>query len=230
MLTNYGTCVIARATRIQPGDIVFQSDTPGNYTYTIKKPGTYEITISGGGGSGSSMALRNTGGTSNRVHHNGYNGELAVSTITLTNGQVISGVVGGGAEGSYTYARTSYHNRYAGEPGTGYQSGTKGTTAGNGDLHQVAAGSGGGSTSLEIDNVLQTVAKGGNGGANSVTITPFDDPTPITISTTGGTGGSGGTTAGTGAAGGAYSYGTGEGSANTSGPGENGYVSIKFIS
>ena len=230
MLTNYGTCVIYKQTRrIEPGDIVFQSDTPGNYTYAIKKPGTYEITISGGGGSGSSMALRNTGTTSNRIHHDGYNGELAVLNTTLTRGQVISGVVGGGAEGSYTYARTSYHNRYAGEPGTGYESGTKGTTAGNGDLHQVAAGSGGGSTSLEIDNVLQSIAKGGNGGANSVTITPFDG-SPFTISTTGGKGGSGGTTTGTGAAGGAYSYGTGEGSANTSGPGTNGYVSIKFIS
>ena len=192
--------------------------------------GRYLIQMSGGGGSGSSIARR-SGQVQNRSQQNGFSGEYKdfIVTVPHNNTYTISGLVGTGATGSHTYARSSYSEKWAGNPGSGYQYGSAGTVTGTGDTLQLAAGSGGGSTSFYVNGSLWAYARGGNGGSCSIQY--YVDRlshggTWKSLSATGGAGGSGGITNGTGAAGGAATYGEGTNSSNTSGAGGNGWVRI----
>lgn len=214
---------------------VYSQATGGAYSTTIGY-GRYKIVYSGGGGSGSSVTIRKTGSVSNRSQSNGSAGQEITVYLDVEYGQTktITGTVGTGAAGSYTYASTSSHSQTAGTPGTGYASGGTGTTKsfvvsnkfpnpGPDDTGYgaMAGGSGGGSTSFFIDGVIQEIAKGGNGGGASL-VNMLDG----TKSVSGGTGGSGGTNSGTGATGGAATYVAGSNSGNTSGAGSDGYVKI----
>lgn len=216
---------------------VYSKTTGGNYSTTLGY-GKYKIVISGGGGSGSSVALRKTGSVQSRTQYGGSAGELKTIMIDVPYGQTwsFSGTVGTGGKGSSTYAGTSAHSQSAGAAGTGYANGTQGSTryfmvsnypgsdfqdAGYGAM---AGGSGGGSTSLFVNGVSNSVARGGNGGSASL-VNRYSIGSG-TESVSGGTGGSGGISNGTGAAGGAASYGAGSSSGNTSGAGTNGYIRI----
>ncbi len=219
-----------------PGQIVFNSSTPGNYSTTLLADGNYSVVYSGGGGSGSSVACRTDSAftVKDRSQSSGTNAQKLTATINVPVGQqyTVTGVIGGGAAGSSTCSRSSYDSRSAGTPGSGYQSGTAGTTAKYNHNPVLAAGSGGGSTSLVVNNSLIGTAAGGNGGSASIKYNQTGTSTTVswkTLSVTGGTGGSGGAS-GNGSAGGAASYGAGSGSSNTSGAGTNGYVTITFNS
>lgn len=210
---------------------VFASTTGGAYSTSLGY-GRYKIVISGGGGSGSSVALRKTGSVSNRKQYGGSAGEEKTIMIDVPNGQTwtFSGTVGTGAAGSSTYAGSSSSSQSAGAAGIGYANGTRGSTknfvvANNNQdtgYGAMAGGSGGGSTSLFVNGVSNSVARGGNGGSASL----YNNYWTGTESVSGGTGGSGGISNGTGAAGGAASYGAGSNSGNTSGAGADGYIRI----
>lgn len=219
---------------------VFANTTGGAYSTSLGY-GRYKIVISGGGGSGSSLALRHTESTSGRTQHGGGAGELKTIMIDVPYGQTwtFSGTVGTGGKGSSTYAgRDGAYTITRGAVGTGYANGTQGSTvafsvsriaggAGDGGMGAMAGGSGGGSTSLLINGELNTFVKGGNGGSASIyTSVSYGGYPAGTKTVSGGTGGSGGISGGTGAAGGAASYGAGSSSGNTSGAGANGYVHI----
>lgn len=210
---------------------VFGQNTGGNYSQTLSY-GKYKIVISGGGGSGSSVASRNTEYIRNRTQGNGTAGEQITTYLNVPFGQTytVSGTVGAGAGGSSTDSRSSYHSYSAGTPGSGYNAGTAGTLNRRDHNPVMAGGSGGGSTSLFVNGSLWNNAKGGNGGgatlqyARNISTNPPSDWNNLSVS--GGTGGNGGTNSGTGAAGGAATFGAGSSSANTSGAGGNGYVYI----
>ena len=217
---------------------VYSKTTGGNYSTTLGY-GRYKIVVSGGGGSGSSVAIRKTGSIQSRTQYGGSAGELKTIMIDVPYGQTwtFSGTVGTGGSGSHTYAGTSAHSQSAGAAGTGYANGTQGSTryfmvanypgvdSSDAGWGAMAGGSGGGSTSLFVNGVSNSVARGGNGGSASLY-----NAGPMgyvgTQSVSGGTGGSGGISNGTGAAGGAASYGAGSNSGNTSGAGTNGYIRI----
>lgn len=212
---------------------VFANTTGGAYSTSLGY-GRYKIVISGGGGSGSSVALRKTDSVSNRTQYGGSAGEEKTIMIDVPNGQtwIFSGTVGTGGASSSTYAGTSSHSQSAGAAGTGYESGIQGTTKYFGVTDGVntgwgamAGGSGGGSSSLSVNGELNTVVKGGNGGGASLyNAAPMGSVGTHIVY--GGTGGSGGVSDGTGAAGGAASYGAGSSSGNTSGAGADGYIHI----
>ena len=165
----------------------------GAYNTTIGW-GKYKIVISGGGGAGGASASDHA--TPRNWANNGSAGEELTIMVTVPNGENKTGYANGGLGGQAIY----YDDR---EPAL------------TSDTSAAAGGSGGGSTSLEIDGVLNSVARGGNGGACRA---------DQVATQSGGVGGSGGVGSGTGAAGGAGRYTrTGGG---YSGAGKNGYVRI----
>lgn len=196
----------------------------GAYNTTIGW-GKYKIVISGGGGAGGASASDHA--TSRNWANNGSAGEELTIMVTVPNGEnkTISGIIASGAQPSYAYAdKPNRPSATRGTAGTGYANGGLGGQATyyddrepalTSDTSAAAGGSGGGSTSLEIDGVLNSVARGGNGGACRA---------DQVAAQSGGVGGSGGVGSGTGAAGGTGRYTrTGGG---YSGAGENGYVRV----
>lgn len=197
--------------------------------------GKYKIVISGGGGSGGAGSA--THSDYRNYARDGSAGQQLETVISVERKatKTLTGIIATGAASSYAYAQkgkgtydpmtqtTKYTPVYtvtAGEPGTGYASGTKGSTNGgkgqaSDDSSGASGGSGGGSTSLSVDNVLTLLAKGGNGGIGSA------DEIGESAA---GIGGSGGVSSGTGAAGGKGVFGYKQ--AATSGAGANGYVKI----
>lgn len=196
--------------------------TAGSYNTSLDW-GKYKIVISGGGGAGGASASDHA--TSRNWANNGSAGEELTIMITVPNGEnkTISGIIASGAQPSYAYAdKPNIPSVARGAAGTGYANGGLGgqktfydPSRPGMDTSAAAGGSGGGSTSLEIDGVLNSVARGGNGGACNA---------DQVSAQSGGVGGSGGVGSGTGAAGGAGRYTrTGGG---YSGAGKNGYVRI----
>lgn len=204
----------------------------GSYSKTLPW-GKYKIVLSGGGGAGG-CCIREPGAGDLDYIYAGSAGEQKTVYIDIIGGEtkVISGIVGSGASGS-SVSITSTHEVASsfGSVGTGYANGQTGTKYAisrtehpfGGASWGSAGGSGGGSTSLFVDAVLNSIGKGGNGG--SVTI----NESGWRIAQ-GGTGGSGGISSGSGAPGGNYEYwraADGHGSQTiTSGSGSDGYVKI----
>lgn len=224
--------------------LIYSKTTPGNYSYNAGW-GKYKIEISGGGGSGSSVAIRKTGTISNREQNNGYAAQkntVFVNTLYGTT-KVISGKVASGGKGSETYASTSSQSITLGAVGTGYQNGSQGTSTsfwvanamrdkpydiGRGAM---AGGSGGGSTSLLVNGTLQSVAPGGSGGSaslyNSFTSATYGQYAGTWIADGGKRGGPASNPGNhNGSAGGAASYAAGSDDYNKSGDGVDGYVKI----
>ena len=225
--------------------LIYSKTTPGDYSYNAGW-GKYKIEISGGGGSGSSVAIRKTGTISNRKQNNGYAAQKNTVFVNTLYGitKVISGKVASGGKGSTTYASTSGQSITLGAVGTGYQNGFQGTStsfwvanamSGGSPIDigrgAMAGGSGGGSTSLLVDGVLQSVAPGGFGGSaslyNSFTSTMYGQSAGTWIADGGKYGGPASNPGNhNGSAGGGASYAAGSDNANTSGNGVDGYVKI----
>lgn len=200
--------------------------TAGSYSTSLDW-GKYKIVISGGGGAGGASA--STHDTSRNWANAGSAGEELTIMVSVPNGEnkTVSGIIASGGGTSYAYAHKTYSGGTVtatlGAIGTGYGNGTQGTRAtyivpqptANSDCSAGAGGSGGGSTSLEIDGILNSVARGGNGGACRA---------DQISARAGGTGGSGGISGGTGAAGGGGAYYRNGG--GYSGAGSDGYVRV----
>lgn len=218
-------------------DMVYEKTTAGNYS-TALDWGKYKIVFSGGGGSGAAIAY---GSTENERYANaGSKGEekTVYLNVMVNESKTISGIIASGGQPSSARGRRDeplgWASATAGNAGTGYANGTKGgakTTYGQHSTNQVnydeygaAGGSGGGSTSVAINNETPTVARGGNGGNARIHLTRNYSHYSDLGNVSGGAGGSGGFSSGTGASGGAGAAkydGT-----TTSGAGANGYVRI----
>ena len=211
--------------------LVYENTTPGAYSQNFGW-GKYKIEISGGGGSGAA-SIRDTNGMEYEYTQNGYSGEkkTVVAAIYTGENKTFSGTIGGGGKGA-TVRVLKQSDRYKGEAfygnaGQGYQNGSTPNTKYEYNHESTfmlgggawVGGSGGGSTSLEIDSVLNTVAAGGNGGTVNVNYSGYK------ISN-GGVGGSGGTTSGLGANGGSSVDKKNVSGTYTSGNGSDGYVRI----
>lgn len=194
-------------------DLVYTKTTSGNYSTSLGW-GKYKIVFSGGGGSGAALAY---GNTESHTQENGKKGEEKTVYVSVYHDttKIISGIIGSG--GSRSYAKALHHvqapilnppsgTATAGNAGSGYQNGSKGSTKlytklhkrtgyadGIWDEYAIAGGSGGGSTSVVVDGVFNSSARGGNGGGGSQQFIG-------TVS--GGTGAGGGISNGTGASGG----------------------------
>lgn len=202
--------------------VLINTLTPGSYSETLGF-GKYKIVYSGGGGGGAATSCYNEG---TRTAGSGSAGEEYTYYFDIGFGETetLSGVVGAGGTGGYAYGK--HATGTAGTGGSGYASGGNGTKAGNTSSfpYMTAGGGGGGSTSLMIDSILQTIAKGGNGGTGHIRRNSASQH----YYGYGGTGGSGGTSSGTGAGGGAgaLSASSSSGNAVTGGSGADGYVKI----
>lgn len=211
--------------------LVYEKDTTGSYSESCSW-GKYKIVISGGGGSGAIFARYSTAQNMEWGWiQNGFAAEEKTVYIDVpyASTKTISGIIGGGASGSH--AETNGYQSHAnyGAIGTGYANGAQANTkyeytdvvpgTGTRNFGAWVGGSGGGSSSLEVDGILNTISAGGNGG--EVTINYNGNKT-----STGGIGGSGGTKTGNGAAGGNCVNETGYGVNITSGAGANGYVRV----
>lgn len=198
--------------------LVYESTTPGAYSYNAGW-GSYQIVMSGGGGGGAASGWQSGHGT--RYTNPGNNAEQkGVSVNVYQNTTLtISGIIGaGGTGGKARFGHTNINT--GGTGGTGYQNGSNGrnqvVTSGFSTI-SVSGGGGGGSTSTGWDNIVKDTAKGGNGGDSRYVNASAWGP--------GGTGGGGGTTTGTGASGGSAMHETDDHQA-TGGTGANGYVRI----
>jgi hypothetical protein len=205
-------------------ELVYEKTNTGNYTFNADW-GKYKIILSGGGGGGAIICQHNT---AVQYYNGGSSGEEKILFYNvLSNTQsIFSGIIGSGGGGAFTLNYGSWNNinAYSGAVGTGYSNGTLGQTYTyhNDDRNidiTMAGGSGGGSSSLNIDGVLLGFSRGGNGGAAS-SYTLY--ATPVV---NGGVGGNGGVSSGTGAAGGnGYQY--SNHSNASAGTGNSGYIRI----
>lgn len=202
---------------------LFNILSPTNIEITLD-PGKYYIDISGGGGSGGA-ADSIIGSEYDLEAQNGFAGERITNTFVLTKATKVKVRVGGGAKGGK--ARGDDRYPIASIPGItdGKQGNIKGgtyyyTVSGSnaifGNLRykkgNAAAGSGGGSTELTLDDGRSYLARGGDGGdAKWVTDVSVASNNTIVVGLPGGIGagrgGAGGTRNGTGAAGGSRAYG-----------------------
>lgn len=182
---------------------VYSKTTGGSYSESLTW-GRYKVVISGGGGSGAAY-IRESGNAQLKYIYDGYKGEEKTIYIDVLADETktFSGTVGtGGSGGTVSISSTITASSSYGAVGTGYENGSHANTkyeyTRNEDPRSAAwvGGSGGGSTSLVIDGVLNNTAKGGNGGTITINYSGYK-------TSTGGAGGSGGTTSGTGASGGA---------------------------
>ena len=207
--------------------LVYEGTNPGSYTYNADW-GSYQIVLSGGGGSGAGIARHGDDDIRVRIYDGGARAEELTTSIKIyqNDSKVFSGTLGSGASGAYVRSDGGANTSSAGAAGSGEGNGSVGqSAAGNNatlrpSYYAISSGSGGGSSSLYVDNVLTTISKGGNGGTCQVRI----DPAGTILTKNGGAGGSGGTGGGSGAAGGAgISIWK---SAAYTGAGANGYVRI----
>lgn len=212
--------------------LVYEKTTAGAYSENFGW-GKYKVVMSGGGGSGAAMIRDSSETEMGFVYcQNGYAGaEKTVLLDVLSNEtKTFSGIVGSGGGGSTVkLTRTGVSNGSAtyGAVGTGYANGATANRKYEYSASQQpfnagawVGGSGGGSTSLLVDNVLSATAAGGNGGGARVNYNSYK-------TSEGGAGGSGGTTSGTGASGGAnVSVKVSSTTTKTSGNGDTGYIKI----
>lgn len=212
--------------------LVYENTTPGAYSRNFGW-GKYKVIISGGGGSGAAFGRTSYSGDMNLTFCNdGYAAEekTVLLNILRNENKNLSGIIGSGGKGSSVNIVFIGSLRYDasasyGAIGTGYGNGLTAnrkyeydSESATGKAGAWVGGSGGGSSSLKIDNVLNTVVAGGNGG--SVRINFGGNKT-----SDGGAGGSGGTINGTGATGGARLTTTSTG-LKRSGDGSDGYIRI----
>lgn len=216
--------------------LVFEKTTQGAFSQNFGW-GKYKVEMSGGGGSGAAC-IKNSSNMEFVYCNNGYSGEKTIVVVPVYSGnnQTFSGVVGGGGKGASVdlYRTERYPDQYYyeataiyGAVGYGYENGKQPTSKYeyNGQITRPhlaggawVGGSGGGSTGLLIDGILNTVAKGGNGGDVRINLDGYK-------TSDGGLGGNGGTKNGTGVSGGSRAYDGGMGT-RTSGNGSDGYIRI----
>ncbi len=167
--------------------------TPGPYTWTVP-PGITSVSVvaTGGGGGGAGLAGTGPGGA-------GGAGAVVTSTLSVTPGQVLNLVVGGGG-----------------------QAGTNGTVVNSGACG--AGGGGGGSTNIDAGSSDQIIAGGGGagGGCNTAGAGGIAGGTGGAGGNGGGLGGSAGGGGGSGGIGGAAGPGGVSGSNGNGGPGGTG--------
>ena len=213
--------------------LVYEKTTAGAFSQNFGW-GKYKVEISGGGGSGAA-SIRNVSQMELVYCQNGYAGEKQTVIIPIYVGQnqVFSGTVGEGGKGCSVgvYGNPGAYNTGVatyGNVGQGYQNGLtpniKYEYSGQASHYGLVGGawtggSGGGSTGLLIDGILNTVAVGGNGGTVIVNYGGYK-------TSTGGTGGSGGTTTGLGVSGGTSVSKWATTGTYTSGNGSDGYIRI----
>lgn len=205
--------------------LVYEKTTAGAYSENLGW-GKYKVVISGGGGSGAAMVREILAKDMQfRYCENGYAGQeqTVLLDVLLNETKTFSGTVGSGASGSRVYYDGVWAKATYGAVGTGYANGaianTKYEFISQGNSGAWVGGSGGGSTSISVDGVLNTIANGGNGGGAQVNYNGYK-------TSTGGTGGGGGTTSGTGASGGANVSKQANSGSWTSGAGTDGYIRI----
>lgn len=217
--------------------LVFEKDTSGAYSQSLGW-GKYKVVFSGGGGSGGVIAYSRTEIISSSFAHNGSNAEekTIYFSVSVDDTKTLSGIIGSGAAGSGARGRRNVFSpspqASSGAAGVGYQNGSKGGAKTTyyeypGTPHTysefgAAGGSGGGSTSVSIDNSTPETARGGNGGSARLDLTAYNAGQIGTVN--GGVGGNGGVASGSGASGGegAQKY----DGATTSSAGADGYVRI----
>ena len=188
---------------------------PGAWTYTIPAGVTrIQVQVSGAGGGG--------GGNDGSRGGNGGNGAKVTAVITVTPGQIISGVIGRGGGSAFTSGATALGYTPCsgnGAGGPGFAAGGTGAAANcPGAGYSGSGAGGGGSTNLAIDGIVFVQAGGGGGGAGAGAAVGNPGTTNLSLTSTlscaitangtnatvfsgdagGGGGGGGGFTAGTG--------------------------------
>ena len=213
--------------------LVYENTTAGAYSENFGW-GKYKVVMSGGGGSGAAVIRHSQENGMEFVYcRDGYAGEEQTVFLNVLSDEnkTFSGIIGAGGKGSVVKLQIGFSvdasSTYGGI-GAGYDNGNTANTKYAYDSGQTTpinagawvGGSGGGSTSIEVDGVLNTTAAGGNGGSVRINYNGYK-------TSTGGAGGSGGTTTGTGSAGGAnVSSKVSSTTTKTSGDGIDGYVRI----
>lgn len=146
----------------------------------ILEPGYYKFNISGGGGGGASADYGQRG-ESDLYADYGENATKLEGDFQITTPSTLSYIIGTGGKSAYArWHKWSSNNGIVGNPGVGYESGKPGIKQAfneSGYSHWgrwCVSGSGGGSTRIFINHVIDKVAPGGKGGKVHDNLTPGD--------------------------------------------------------
>lgn len=141
--------------KVIPLTLIFEKNTPGNYTFTVPNQYNY-VQIEIAGASGQQAYVLPSQGTAS---WNGTVGRGAIKTIfyILTEHNIF-GVLGAQPVKVFNQSQNG---------GTGYQSGANGGMDTGSGSFAVAGGGGGGSSSVTCNNILTTVGGGSGCGVGT---------------------------------------------------------------
>ncbi len=211
-----------KSTEISRSPIIL-STALGSQQSIVLQPGTYYYEMSGGGGSGAA-ADSGEGVHGDLPAEEGQNAEYLSGTFYVPITSTLNYWIGDGGKGGYTSLREWWkYTLLPSIPGVGYLSGEQGGTVyysmAKWSTYQAvaSAGSGGGSSRIYAQNIIDKQARGGRGGNFSGW-----DYKKGAINVSGGLGGGMGTT-GSGATGGHSTY---PGRGGWAGSGSTGYIKL----
>lgn len=144
----------------------------------VLEPGYYKFDISGGGGGGASADYGQRG-ESDLYADYGENATRLKGEFQITSPSTLQYVVGTGGKSAYARWRSwSRNGAVVGNPGVGFESGKSGIKKASNESgyshwgRWCVSGSGGGSTRIFINRVLEKIAPGGRGGKVYDNLTP----------------------------------------------------------
>ena len=160
----FGKTLVYESGHYQPGQMVFESTTAGNNTFSVLDNGYYRITVTGAGGGGEWCLITFMNGYFVRGSGGSGGGFQAVYKLKKkTNYSVYLGARGSGGVNGYLHEATDGQNSVF-RTFTAY-----GGTHGNAWVSNASAGLGGSSSTYTTDELLVDVLwnKAGNNGNRS---------------------------------------------------------------